>query len=158
MNAPLPASHPQSQDSRHSGSFLQQLHRAQSELDLAIMVMEAATQAQAPMPDKSSYATARWKLSLASRHRRSLIGRICQRLTPLVSPDDAATLKGLHQRDMEMLHNSAAHVGRWTLEAIEHDWDGYRQASRKIRLSMSARIDEEKHLLYPILQIYPRIG
>ena len=156
MNAPLPASHPRSPDSRHSGSFLQQLHRAQSELDLAIMVMEAAT--EAPMPDKSNYATARWKLSLASRHRRSLIGRICQRLTPLVSPDDAATLKGLHQRDMEMLHHSAAHVGRWTLEAIERDWDGYRQASRRIRVNMSARIDEEKHLLDPILLKYPRIG
>ncbi len=156
LTPPLPSSLPRLPDSDQTDSLFDQLQRAHAELDLALSAMVAAT--QAPSHDRSNYSTARWKLSSASQKRRSLVWRICQRLIPLVAPEDSATLSGLRQRDIEMLHHSAAHVGHWTLDAVERDWAGYCRATHKVRRSMIARIEEEKRLFFPILQKYPRIN
>src|SRR6266496_3855844 len=85
---------------------LNDLEHTHSELIAALDAMERAT--QAPTPDKSDYSNARWKLSVASRNRRSLAGKICQQLMPEASPQDAQTLKELFSADVKMLHESAA--------------------------------------------------
>jgi hypothetical protein len=129
---------------------LSDLKRFHIELIEALEAMEVAT--QAATPDKSGYSHARWKLGTASRNRRSLVGKICQQLIPSAAPADAAILKELHSDDVKMLHESAAHVGVWTLEMIETRWAEYCQASREIRAKMIERIDMERRRLFPILE------
>lgn len=155
MNAPVPASQLLPLGSQPS-EWPEQLRKIHAELDLALSAMDAASEGASP--DRGNYSTSRWKLSVASRNRRSLVGRICQCLGPLASPEDKIILDRLYQDDMQMLRHSVAHVGEWTLDAIQQNWVGYREASRKVRATMTARIEEEKRLLYPLLRKYTQIG
>lgn len=153
MNAAAP--HP-AQTQPAGGTLLSQLEEAHEHLSAALAAMEVAT--RAPSSEKSDYADARWRLSQASRQRRGLVGRICQQLAPQVAPADAAVLKEHHASDLRMLHASAAHVGKWSMESIEADWAGYCEASRVIRRTMQERLRAEKQLLYPNLRKYPQLG
>jgi hypothetical protein len=136
--------------------LLDQLRHAHQQLEIALAGMDQAVQAHSA--EKSDYAMARWKLSQASRNRRTLVGRICQQLMPLVPPLESETLRNHHSDDLQMLHRSAAHVGRWTMDNIEADWAGYQEASRQIRATMSERLETEKKRLYPILERFQHLA
>jgi septal ring factor EnvC (AmiA/AmiB activator) len=136
--------------------LLDQLKRTHAELEAALAAMKQEIQADSPA--KSDYATARWKLSQASRNRRALVARICAQLAPRVPEPQAKMLRDHHADDVQMLHRSAAHVGRWTMESIEADWLGYRAASAEIRATMSRRLEAEKQSLYPILERFQHLA
>lgn len=59
---------------------------------------------------------------------------------------------------MQMLNHSASHIGRWSRDAIEEDWQGYCEASRAIRLQMKACMDAEKRVLYPMLERFGQMA
>ena len=103
------------------------------------------------VPDRNCYTNARWRLSRASLRRRTLWGKVFQHLLPRAGPTDAEALESLDMANRDMLHKSAAHVGRWTMATIELDWREYCTASRAIRREMEAGISTERRIAYPLL-------
>lgn len=129
--------------------LLDQLHAVHEELLENITALETAC--ADPTPSRERYPIARWRLSNASRKRRALLATIYAELGPEVDPRQALVLEHLRADDELQLSKSIAHVRIWGPEDIERDWDGYRQASSRIRLEMRRRVDREKLMLYPII-------
>lgn len=102
-------------------------------------------------PFHDGYQGARFRISQASLNRRKLFYALCSALEPAVSARDSETLRALREADKVMLGRSARHVSRWTPAEIAHDWDGYRSASKDIRLHMLSCIQREKAALFPIV-------
>ena len=146
---PLPATGSQPRENAASALMLSDLQKAHDELVAAMAVMDIVTRAD--VAERSQYSSARWRLSQASLRRRTLWAAIFQHLRPRVGCRDAADLDWLQTTHLEMLHNSAAHVGKWTVDRIEADWRGYCEASRAIRWKMKAAMGAEKRILYPLL-------
>ncbi|HUE78885.1 MAG TPA: hypothetical protein VMN38_04570 [Sphingomicrobium sp.] len=133
-----------------AAALLAQLRDAHASLALAMRVLEELTCGS--LADRERYAAARWRISQASLSRRTLWGKIYRHLIAGVGLQDAAVLNDLQADEMRMLHCSAAHVGRWTMAAIDQDWPGYCRASEVVRGQLSARTDNERRLLYPMLE------
>ena len=130
--------------------MLSELQKAHEDLNAAMAVMDTATRGEAP--DRNLYSSARWRLSQASLKRRTLWRKNFEHMVAKACSKDAAALQLLQSADAELLHKSAAHVGKWTVNRIEADWHGYREASRAIRREMELCISTEKRVLYPLLK------
>lgn len=122
---------------------------AHAEVQRELATMEQIQTGPAPTAERWAYV--RWKLSRASRQRRSA----AEQAYPLVL--SAATLAervriGLLQaQDPVMLAASRDHIATWTPDRITADWPGYCAASRVIRRSMADRVQAEQDVLIPIL-------
>ena len=115
----------------------------------AMAVMDSVT--RAVLADRDLVSNARWRLSHASLRRRMLWGRVYRHLSPRVGPSDAAALNRIQAIDFALQQQSAAHVGKWTADAVEANWDGYCEASRAIRWKMDAYIAAERRVVHPLL-------
>ncbi len=135
-----------------AADLLADLRDAHERLLAAIDDMEAATRAAEPGGDL--YPRARWRLSQASRHRRSLVDAACSELLKRASAEDAKAMAALRADGESRLRASAAHVRTWTMERIDSDWPAYCRASALLRASMRERIASEKTVLYPLLSKY----
>jgi hypothetical protein len=129
--------------------LLAEYEKNHAELLSAMAVMDSVT--RATLADRNLFSNARWRLSHASFKRRMLWGRIYRRLAPRAGPYQAAALDRIQATDLELIHQSAAHVGKWTTDAVEADWPGYCEASRAIRWKMNAHIGAERRVVYPLL-------
>ena len=136
------------QDQATTG-LLAEYEKNHAELLGAMAVMDSATRAM--LADRDLLSSARWRLSNASLRRRMLWGRIYRHLAPRVGPHEAAALDSIQATDIALQQQSAAHVGKWTKNAIEADWTGYCEASRDIRWKMNAHIGAERRVVYPLL-------
>lgn len=103
-------------------------------------------------PDRARYTQARFRLSHASFTRRTILENVFQLLLPNATPDDLRALGDLQSTGSAMRLESAAHVSRWTADAIEADWPAYCAASAALRRRMKARVEIEKRLVYPLLE------
>jgi len=97
---------------------------------------------------------ARWRLSAANRARREVWQDCYHHLLPLVDQATAIALTKLKSRDIAMARFSADHVARWPSHAVKRDWEAYCEASRAVRARMSAAIEVEQRLVYPILTLH----
>jgi hypothetical protein len=131
-------------------SLLDELTRAHDNLLAAMAEMAVAT--GKPDPSSSGYLHTRWKLSHASRQRRSLVASVCAALSHDADPGEAERLAELRSNDLPLLRRSAAHVQHWTMERIAAEWPAYREASHRIREEMKVRITAERTVLYPMLR------
>jgi hypothetical protein len=111
-----------------------------------LALMEAATAGD--HPDPASYAAVRLRLSQASRQRRSAFAQLCESWKNL-SARERAIADDLILDERRLTAQSSAHVRTWTREAIQADWEGYRNASAQIRSAMRDRIAREQILLFP---------
>lgn len=105
-----------------------------------------------PLPDRRVLVELRWTVSRASLSRRLLWNQIHMFLARRVEARFERNLRQLQETDLDLMGASTKHVGRWTLDAIADDWEGYRQASDLMRRKMLNAIAGEKRLLYPILE------
>jgi hypothetical protein len=135
-----------------STALLTELRAAHCEVLECIAEMERITNGS--MPDVTRYTAARFRISKASLERRSLWQGARRHLESKATPTDCKQLERLAAIDLELGSHSADHVRRWTRDAIEGDWAGYREASRKIRHRMRDCIEAEKRILYPLLARY----
>ena len=129
--------------------MLSDLRESHQLLLAELQALEDATGNDAP--DARDLAAIRWRLSRASRRRRSLVDQACDRLLPGASPATARQILALREGLGEALAASTRHVGCWTIDAVLADWAGYRAASAAMRRSMRQRITAEQALLYPLL-------
>lgn len=129
--------------------MLDELKTAHEEMLAALEELETLTAAAAC--DESAVATARIRLSRASRQRRILSNQAIDRLLGEASAADAARLKGLRERNSGQLEASAKHIGSWGLRTIREKWLQYCQASQGVRRELRELIATDRELLYPLL-------
>ena len=134
-----------------SAALFASLREAHENLIAAMEVMEQVT--RQPLADRIQFTAGRWRISHASLARRSAWDACFRHLHPLVHPRTARVLEELNSEDFELMQLSAAHVARWSVDSIEHEWPTYCEASRTIRGRMAVRIAAEKRLLYPLLRL-----
>lgn len=131
-------------------TLLSRLCDAHDVLTDAMAALDRIT--SAPL-DPVSMPRARWRLSAANRTRRAVWQDCYHYLLPLVDQATAVALTELKSRDIAMARSSAQHITRWPSHAVKREWDAYCEASRAIRARMSAAIDFEQRLVYPILRL-----
>lgn len=128
-------------------SELQQAHGA-----LLSALLELEELAEDDVPDAAKLANVRWKLSRTSGARRRLVAEACRELLATAPPGQAQRVQELQESSAQIATASSKHVGKWTLDQVLADWDGYRRDSVEMRKSMRARIAAEQAVLYPLLQ------
>ena len=133
-----------------SSLLLTRLRAAHQEVLACVELMKDVTRSASP--DVRQLTSARLKISQASLARRAVWHSIRGLLQPNVRPVDATVLRELTEADLRLFGESSAHISRWTVEAIQADWIGYQDASRRIRGQMVDAIKLEQSLLYPMLQ------
>ena len=126
------------------------LMEAHAALIGAIEELEQLT--SGPNPDRQVLIDLRWAVSQGSLARRLLWGQIHTLLARSAEARFEHDFRRLQEVDVELLRASAKHVGRWTIDAIAEDWEGYCQASKLMRSQMLDAIAGEKRLLYPIIE------
>lgn len=131
-------------------ALLVQLSSAHDQLIAEMGNLDAITRREAAEP--ADITSGRWRISQASLKRRSLACRVFDFLADRLEGPDLAMLKEVRAADQAMMRRSAAHVGKWTMENICSDWPAYCDASRNIRVHMSAHIQLERQSLYPVLE------
>src|SRR4051812_17911212 len=130
--------------------LLEELDRAHAQLIEALNVM--AEQTTRPEPDTSGFSSARWRLSTASRLRRRIVASIIAELLPRLDGPAASSLKRFQGEDAQSLHQSSAHIHRWTPQTIATEWLGYCSASLEMRRSMRRRLAAERAIFHPMLR------
>ena len=130
--------------------MLGELKRAHETLLACITELEGLT--SAGTPDAEKLARVRWKLSRASVQRRRLVEAACDLLMANATLIESSRVTALREDSAETVAASSRHVGRWSMEQVLADWDGYREASAALRKAMRARILQEQRALYPLLE------
>lgn len=130
-------------------AMLEALKRAHREVRECMETMEAL--ASSPGADKQIYTAARYRISRASMARRSCFNRVRAALDS-ATPVEVEAIEQIARLDRALMANSAQHVGRWSVEAIDGDWGGYCAASRRIRQEMAEELEAEEAMLFPILK------
>ncbi|WP_343519779.1 hypothetical protein [Sphingomonas sp.] len=130
--------------------MLAELKRAHETLLSCLEELERL--AEADVPDPAKLASVRWKLSRASGDRRKLVEAACDLLLGSANMIDRSRAAALRAESAEMIAASSRHVGRWTMNEVLADWEGYRAASAAIRGAMRGRIAQEQRALYPLLE------
>ena len=120
--------------------------------DLLRSLAEMARATQPDTIDLHGYTAARWRLSKANRRRRDLWEKAYNRLRGVVSGKDADVLKRLADANVELRSAFAAHISKWSTEAVAADWESYCQASRMIRWSIMSLVRHERRDLLPMLK------
>jgi hypothetical protein len=136
--------------SAEAAELLIDLRAAHGELLTQLSSMEAVQSLPAPKAEQWAYA--RWKLSRASRTRRSAATACYTAALAGATPQEADAIRALMAQDVPMMERSRTHMETWTPERITADWAGYCVASRAIRASMHERVVAEQRVLVPILE------
>lgn len=130
--------------------MLARLKEMHADLRAAIAALKAEVARAAR--DDEGLSTARLRLSRLSRQRRLLIETEIYPKLGALSPQEAQRIAHLRTDAGVILTRSSAHIGRWTMRAINADWAGYPQAANAMLGSMLRRIDDEGRALYPLLE------
>lgn len=125
---------------------LQALH---AEMTRLLDAIELQTSKAAP--NMAELTSIRFQLTRASRHRTALVLELVERYVRQTSPAAKKQLESLRDDLQQARVTSASHIGRWTMQAIESDWDGYKAASQQIRARMRSQIDRERTILQTII-------
>lgn len=128
-------------------SRLQALH---DELRTAIAELEAQTARS--VPDQAGLPQARLKVVKASGRRKTLIDCTIGPALHDVSPEEARRMQDLRRASFELAVETSQHISRWTMNAIQADWDGYRRSASAFAQAMLQRIADESAILYPLLE------
>lgn len=127
---------------------LTRLHR-----DIEGFIETLAALGEEPVPRLDAVAAARLDLTRASRSRTTFLETtLYPRLLGRLSGEDRSKVEALRDSGRQTLIASIGHIGEWTLTKIGTHWSEYRAASRAMRASMRARIEEERTILYPLLK------
>jgi len=99
-------------------------------------------------PDLVALALTRVKISRASTERSQLVRDVI--VPKLLEQADSALRGELSEMLTAFSAKRAAsskHVATWSTWTIQHNWNGYREASRAIRTMMHEQIERERTIL-----------
>ena len=106
--------------------------------------------ARSPLPEIGLLSGVRHKLTRASRSRTMLLETAYPRLCAGATAVEKALIDRLRREGKDQLISSAEHIGTWSVRQITAQWSGYCAASRRMRVAMRVRIEDEKKI-YPLL-------
>lgn len=133
-------------------ALLRDLRRLHDGLVDAISALQVLLARQ--VVDRATLAQARLRLTKASGERLKFIEtEIHPHLEQWVSPFDRAILEQLRNESFVLRGNSTRHVAAWSLDRIVENWTGYLRASAEMLTAMRRRVEREKTVLYPLLQM-----
>jgi hypothetical protein len=118
------------------------LHREMRAL-IDLLAFEGAK----PTPDMAALTSIRMKLTGASRRRAILLEEALDEARKGGKPGDLALLEKVVAATREARLKSGAHIGKWTLRAIENDWAGYCRDSADVRTAMMRQLHFEANTL-----------
>jgi hypothetical protein len=123
---------------------MDQLAKVHGELKELIQLLAAET--AKPTADMAAVSAIRMKLTRASRCRATLLeDMFAAACTNGRSPNRAITNVVMDARKARLA--SGTHICKWTLRAIEADWNGYCRDSAQIRSLMLRQIENEANAL-----------
>lgn len=149
--SPLVSSSPLLRE-QSSSVLLRELRRVHAELIGAISALDVLLCRE--LADRRSFADVRLRLMQASGEKLKLIETaIYPHLERSVSAFDKALLEQLRKESFSLRAESTRHVAAWSPDKIFENWSGYSRASADMRTAMRRRVEKEKTVLYPLLQI-----
>lgn len=123
---------------------MDQLAKVHKELKELIQLLAAET--AKPTADMAAVSGIRMRLTRASRCRATLLeDMFAAACTNGRSPDRAITNVVMDARKARLA--SGTHICKWTLRAIEADWNGYCRDSAQMRSLMLRQIESEAKAL-----------
>lgn len=114
--------------------------------ELRSLITQLAAETAKAQPDIAAISSIRMRLSQASRARATRLESISAAIRDSTTgryPDLARVIADGRQARL----HSGAHIGKWTLKALEADWKGYCADSTNMRAAMLKQIDEEARAL-----------
>ena len=139
-------------ESRFDPAFDLAIEFQQAYDELSQCVLELGNVLQQPQLDRPALTTVRLKIAQLRLARGSLLSKIRQCLTNRLSEPEAKLVDHLHNSHYELLRNASEHTGKWTLEAIEENWDDYRSCAQALANSWIEKMSWEQEILLPLLR------
>lgn len=115
--------------------------------ELRQLIGQLAAETAKPAADMSTVTAIRMKLTQASRRRATLIEEAMLEARRSETREDHAALERVVMSLREARLASGTHIGKWTVRAIESDWQGYCRDSANVRSSMLRQLDLEASVL-----------
>ncbi|MBX9796824.1 hypothetical protein [Sphingomonas sp.] len=126
-------------------SLLVDLTQSHQWMREAIEMVELALSESSPALDLT--IRNRWQLSRIERKRRAIVDAVIEALPP----DPAGAVDALAQQRRDTEAYLRDYVWKWSPEAMQADWAGYRAAFADKRARLAAMTDQEQQVLVPLL-------
>jgi len=110
-----------------------------------------------PMFDATALVSVRLRLAGLRLTRGPLITKLSDFLVGNVSPREEGMLAELRSSHVALLQKATAHTGRWTLDAIASNWEGYRQETYELVRGWGEKAEREQRLVYPLVERWANI-
>lgn len=141
----------QSRVPERSASFYAAIESAQTHLEACTVALESLL-AEAACRDIAQFGAVRLRLAHANLTRTRIALEACKYLIQTTLAESSHYLIGLEQRETDHFQIISGQIQRWTTDAIQHDWQGYRDATRKLLERTRELVAIEKRLLLPLLR------
>lgn len=105
-----------------------------------------------PEPNRARLTSVRLKIATLRLARGPLVGKIAACLDGKPNSSETELLRRLRTEHDEMLRKAAAHTSKWSLEAVDLDWAGYRVATRQLLRCWIDKMNWEQEVIYPLLK------
>ena len=111
-----------------------------------------------PSFDAAALTSVRLKLAGLRLTRGPLVVRVHDLLSGNVGEREDRLLAELRDSHLRLLKAATAHTARWSLAAIEEDWEEYRAQTRNLMRSWITKANHEQRLIIPLVQMIARQG
>lgn len=138
-------------DPHRSTIFLARLEAAHDQVEQCIVGLESVM----TEPDgagTADFSVTRLRLGRANLTRTQVAWQACSHLIPTAPSGQAEALRGLQKHEIEHSQAISEHIRRWPPRALQGDWQGYRDATRKVLERARELIALEQKLLLPLLR------
>lgn len=117
---------------------------------------ELAEASTGPRPDMAALVNARFRMSHARHAKRQLVQKACELLLPRATAEELQSILCVRRENADYFHASTEHVRHWTPDALQRNWAGFCDESRKMRSKMKHLSALEQRLLLPMLARHQR--
>jgi len=120
--------------------------------DLRRCIAELTDVLDLPEPNRARLTSVRLKIATLRLARGPLVGKIAACLDRKTDSSETELLRRLRTEHDELLRKAAAHTSKWSLEAVDLDWPGYRAATRQLLRCWIEKMNWEQEVIYPLLK------
>lgn len=140
-----------SHDADTSVDFLLAVEVSHSQVEPCIVALEALM-VDEKLADAAQFSIIRLRLAQANLTRTQVAREACTHLISIIAVDRAEPLRELQQTEIEHFQMISDHIRHWTSQAVQDDWRGYCDATRRVLARVRELISIEKRLLLPLLR------
>lgn len=138
-------------ETRRSTKFVAALEAEHNELQQCIAGLEAVM-IRADGGGAADFSAIRLRIERANLSRTRVAWQACSYLIAASPSGQTEQLQGLQKREVEHAQAISDHIRRWPPRAVQDDWHGYRDATRKVLERIGELIALEQSFLLPLLR------